>query len=254
MKPAVRGITHIFLDDGGVLNDNDRRGAEWRRLIGEFLSPRLGGEPLQWGEANRVVFEDQWEHFQAWSRLHSLDENYIDFFSDSVESVRWLREMCEHVGVPAPDGAAELAAATARYVQERVRSGYEDAAPGVRALFEAGYTLATASGGTSEELERYLDALGIRGCFAGRLYGPDLVRAHKAGPTYYERILADSGFPSASTLVVDDNAQAIGWAAQAGMRTVHMCRRGEPATAEPAAAAGHAVGNLLELVDLLNGS
>ena len=34
MKPAI-----IFLDDGGVLNDNNRRGVKWRRLIGEFLAP-----------------------------------------------------------------------------------------------------------------------------------------------------------------------------------------------------------------------
>ena len=35
----------IFLDDGGVLNDNARRGPQWQRLVGEFFAPRLGGEP-----------------------------------------------------------------------------------------------------------------------------------------------------------------------------------------------------------------
>ena len=28
----------IFLDDGGVLNDNQVRGAQWRRLVGESAS------------------------------------------------------------------------------------------------------------------------------------------------------------------------------------------------------------------------
>ena len=246
MKPAMQTVTHIFLDDGGVLNDNERRGAEWRRLIGEYLSPRLGGESLAWGEANRIVFDAQWKRFEAWNALHSLDDEYVDFFSSGGESSRWLREMCEHVEVPAPDDSAEVAAATARYVQERIRSGYEDAAPAVRALFAAGYTLATASGEQSHALDLYLRALGIRDCFAGRLYGRDLVRAHKAGPVYYERILADSGLSPASTLVVDDNANSIAWAAQAGMQTVHMCRQGEPAPA-----AGHVVGGMLKLVDLL---
>ena len=239
-------VTHIFLDDGGVLNDNERRGAEWRRLIGEYLSPRLGGEPLAWGEANAIVFNQQWERFQTWSGLHSLDDEFVDFFSSGEESSRWLREMCEHVGVSTPDDCYEISTATSRYVRKRVRAGYEDAAPGVRTLFEAGYTLATASGETSEMLDRYLVALGIRDCFAGRLYGRDLVRAHKAGPVYYERILADSGLSPASTLVVDDNANSIAWAAQAGMQTVHMCRQGEPAPA-----AGHVVGGMLKLVDLL---
>ena len=247
MKPAVRGFTHIFLDDGGVLNDNERRGAEWRRLIGEFLSPRLGGEPLQWAEANRVVFAEQWKRFESWSGLQLLDEQFVDFFGSVDESSRWLREMCEHVGVSTPDDCLEISSATYRYVRERVRSGYADAAPAVRALFEAGYTLGTASGETSEMLERYLFALGIRECFAGRLYGRDLVRAHKASPIYYKRILADSGLSPANTLVVDDNANAIAWAAQAGMQTVHMCRKGDPAPA-----AGHVVGDLLELVELLN--
>ena len=245
----MRDITHIFIDDGGVLNDNERRGAEWRRLIGEYLSPRLGGEPLAWGEANLIVFGEQWQRFEAWHELHALDEEYVDFFGPADESSRWLREMCEHVGVPTPEDCCELSNATARYVQSRIRSGYQDAAPGVRALFEAGYTLATASGEQSHALGLYLVALGIRDCFAGRLYGPDLVRAHKASPTYYERILADSGVSPASALVVDDSSNAIAWAAQAGMQTVHMCRSGEPAPA-----ADHVVGNLLALVDLLNGA
>ena len=254
MKQAGLDVTHILIDDGGVLNDNERRGAEWRRLIGEFLSPRLGGEPLAWGEANGIVFDEQWKRFQAWDGLRFLDDEYFEFFSSDEESSRWLSEMCEHVGVPVPDNCLEVSIATYRYVRDRVRSGFEDAAPGVRGLFAAGYTLGTASGETSEELERYLFALGIRDCFAGRLYGPDLVRAHKASPTYYERILADSGLVPGATLVVDDNANAIAWAAQAGMQTVHMCRQGTPATAEPAAAAGHVVGTLLELVDLLSGA
>ncbi len=249
MKPTARNVSVIFIDDGGVLNDNERRGAEWRRLIGEYLSPRLGGEPLAWGAANRIVFADQWKRFEAWDELHSLDEEYVDFFSSGDESLRWLCEMCEHVGVAAPVDSAKLAAATERYVQSRIRSGYEDAAPGVSALFQAGYTLATASGEQSHELSLYLVALGIRDCFAGRLYGPALVRAHKASPVYYERILADSGVSPASALVVDDNAQAIAWAAQAGMQTVHMCRQGDAAPA-----ADHVAGSLLALVDLLNGA
>ncbi len=249
MKPAMQYVTQIFIDDGGVLNDNERRGAEWRRLIGEYLSPRLGGDPTSWSEANRVVFQDQWERFETWNELHSLDEDYVDFFSSGEESLRWLCEMCEHVGVPAPEDAALLAGATERYVQSRIRSGYEDAAPGVRALFKGGYTLATASGEQSHELSLYLAALGIRDCFAGRLYGPDLVRAHKASPVYYERILADSGVSPASALVVDDNPKAIAWAAQAGFQTAHMCRKGDAAPA-----ADHVAGSLLALVDLLNGA
>ena len=49
----MQPIKHIFLDDGGVLNDNDRRAPQWQRLVGEFFVPRLGGTHQAWAEANR---------------------------------------------------------------------------------------------------------------------------------------------------------------------------------------------------------
>lgn len=243
MKPTI-----IFLDNGGVLHDNERRKAEWGRLVGEYLAPRLGGEPSAWGEANRIVFDAQWTRFEAWSEAHARDDHYVDFFKSSEESFRWLAEMCDSVGVRTPTSAEciALAESTQRYVRSRVRSGFDDAAPGVRALFDAGYTLATASGETSEELDRYMAALGVRECFTGRLYGPDLVNAQKASPRYYQRILADVGIEPVEALFVDDTPNAVAWAAEAGARAVHMCRQGEPAPA-----ADHVVGNLLEVVDLL---
>ena len=37
------------------MNDNATRGLRWQRLVAEYLAPRLGGNPDDWGEANRVV-------------------------------------------------------------------------------------------------------------------------------------------------------------------------------------------------------
>ena len=56
----------VFLDDGGVLNDTERRIAEWSRLIADYLSPRLGGIREAWAESNRDVFDRQWRRFQVW--------------------------------------------------------------------------------------------------------------------------------------------------------------------------------------------
>ncbi|MFQ5795557.1 MAG: hypothetical protein ACE5JP_10975 [Candidatus Bipolaricaulia bacterium] len=42
----------LFVDDGGVLNDNTRRSLQWQRLLGEFFPPILGGTPESWAEAN----------------------------------------------------------------------------------------------------------------------------------------------------------------------------------------------------------
>ena len=51
-RAPVSAIRAVFLDDGGVLNDNDCRAPEWRRLLGEYFAPRFGGTPQAWGEAD----------------------------------------------------------------------------------------------------------------------------------------------------------------------------------------------------------
>lgn len=244
MNPRV-----VFLDDGGVLHDNERRAAEWRRLIGEYLTPRLGGDPDAWGEANRVVFDAQMQRFEEWSEVHAQDEVYVDFFSSDDEATRWLTEMCYEIGVRPPVGArcVAMAASTQRYVRSRVDSGFAEAPAAVRALFTAGFTLSTSSGEVSEELAGYMNALGIRDCFRGRLYGPDLIHTHKASPRYYERMLADAGVAPDDALVVDDNPKAIGWATEAGIPAVHLRRSGPEA-----ADATHVIGNLNELLELLS--
>lgn len=47
----------VFLDDGGVMNDNSQRALQWQRLVSEFFVPLLGGTPDAWIEANRVVID-----------------------------------------------------------------------------------------------------------------------------------------------------------------------------------------------------
>ncbi len=220
-------ISTIFLDDGGVLNDNERRAAEWRRLVGEFLAPRLGGAPEAWGEANGVVFERQWERFVAWQQLAIERDEHVDFFGSAEERQRWLREMCEHVGVVAPQGpgCVELARQTEEYVIPRVRAAFPGAVDAVRALSNLGYTLSTASSALSKDLERNLTRMGVRDLFASRLYGPDLVRALKGGRRFYERIFSDAGVDPKTALVVDDWLHAVEQAAEAGAHTVLVARR-----------------------------
>ena len=46
----------LFIDDGGTLNDNRLRAAQWQRFVGEFMAPRMGGDPPAWAAANRDVF------------------------------------------------------------------------------------------------------------------------------------------------------------------------------------------------------
>ena len=218
----MRSISTIFLDDGGVMNDNERRAVEWERLIGEFLAPRLGGDRAAWGEANRVVFDRQWQRFEAWTRERVTAGEWGDFFGSSEERERWLREMCEHVGVGAPAGSAclQLACETDMYVIPRVRAAYPGAVDAIRALHRRGYTISTASSAPSWNLEHSLAGLGVRDLFTERLYGPDLMRTLKERPEFYDQIFADAGVEPADTLVVDDSPQRLRRAAEAGAVTV----------------------------------
>jgi hypothetical protein len=72
-------IPVLFLDDGGVLNDNTVRGPQWRRLVGEYFAPRLGGDPAAWAEANRTVTTSIF-HADAWDAL---------FLDDSPKALGW---------------------------------------------------------------------------------------------------------------------------------------------------------------------
>lgn len=40
----------IFLDDGGVMNDNTLRGFQWERMVAEFFKPVLGGTFEAWSD------------------------------------------------------------------------------------------------------------------------------------------------------------------------------------------------------------
>ncbi len=37
----------LFIDDGGLLNDNALRAPEWQRLIGEYFPPRCTVQKLR---------------------------------------------------------------------------------------------------------------------------------------------------------------------------------------------------------------
>ncbi len=245
MRPRV-----IFLDDGGVLSDNARRAREWQRLIGEFLVPRLGGRHTAWEEANHVVFERQWQRFLDWERELSSAGEYGDFFGSLGERERWLREMCEHVNVDPPpwEDCVRLAFDTEEYVMPRIRAAFPDAVDAVNVLAALGYTLASASGESSRELEHYLAGMGVRSLFSQYLFGPDLVRTLKGSCRYYERIFAYAGIDAEDALVIDDSPSAVTWALEAGARAVLVKRDG----ALRGDIAAPAIPSLAELPSLLS--
>lgn len=226
----------IFLDDGGVLSDNAVRRREWRRLIGEFLSPRLGADPSAWAAANSVVFEHQWQRFEAWQRENASSSEYVQFFDQPHEKERWISEMCEFVGVGPPTSSEceHWADRTQAYVRPRVRAAYPDTTQAVRDLAAQGYVLMTASSETSEELEGYLAGMGLREHFAPVLYGPDVVRALKHGLHFHSRIFVHAGVKPSDAVVVDDSLAIAERAYAAGAVAVLVVRDGTAPPDTPA--------------------
>lgn len=228
-KPSIRVL---FLDDGGVLNDNARRAPEWLRLIGEYMPPRLGGTAAAWSEANRILFPKFWPEFQGRiAGFGSHREMQRDY------DLGWIDVMCRRVGVPVPDDEQALATmrGLAIYVAGHARADIDGAVEAVLSLENAGYTLHMASGTASWELRPILTRMGIREA-VGELCGPDLIDNVKHGAEFYRRVFAYTGVDPAEALVVESSARCCGWAAEAGARVVRVdCD--DPATAKLASVA-----------------
>ena len=209
------GITTLFIDDGGVMNDNARRGPEWRRLVAEFFVPILGGSPAMWEAANRIVID---RVIQEVSTPGIGEQDYLRWYDAYL--LRWMREMAEIVGVPTPEDAQslKLTKEAHAYITERVRSAYPNATAAIQLLHRTGFRLFTASNEHSRELDGYLRGMGIRHLFE-TLYGPDLVNMGKYSSEYYRRVFAHSGVAPEHSLVVDDNPQNLVWAGSLGAAT-----------------------------------
>ena len=116
----------LFLDDGGVKNDNRLRGLQWQRMVAEYFAPRLGGTPEAWCEANRIVMSSILEPAAWQSRLQAASD-YRTF--DYCYQFDWLRTMCELVNVPFPAEEVyyPLALEAAAAVTRRVRAEFPGA-------------------------------------------------------------------------------------------------------------------------------
>jgi HAD superfamily hydrolase (TIGR01509 family) len=220
----------VFLDDGGVLSDNRRRGPQWQQLVAAFFAPRLGGEATAWAQANHLVATAFFTP-GAWQTRLAAAPDYSSF--ERAYLLDWLAGMCQRVGVlcPPQEDAIQLARAAEDWITAQVDAAVPGAVETVRLLHAQGYTLHTASGEPSRHLSNYLSRMGVRDC-VGRLYGPDLIDTFKASPAYYVRLLADAGVAPADAVIVDDSREALAWAAAAGAHTIRV---GAPASSDGAA-------------------
>ena len=220
----------LFLDDGGVLNDNSFRGPEWLRLMGEFIPARMGGTAGQWASANRAVFPRLWENLQRrlpdFASHRELQRTY---------ATNWMTAMCDCIGITPPpdDDAVTMYREPSTYIGERASSAIAGAADAVLTLHRAGYALYTASGTASWELRGIMANMGIAEAISG-FYGPDLVNQVKYGPAFYQKVFLHAGVAPSRALVVESDSECCRWASEAGASVVWIdaVGRGDAATLE----------------------
>jgi HAD superfamily hydrolase (TIGR01509 family) len=217
---------NIFLDDGGVITDKERRAAEFERLVGDCFVPLLGGTEEAWNRAHRVVV-DRLAGPQSVRALAAAD--FVGFYR--AYQLRWIGGMCELLGQPTPpkEECLDLASRALGWITRRIHAALPGAVEAIQLLYRQGYALYTASGSCSLELAGALEGIGVRHCF-GHLYGADLINTFKDGPEYYVRLFTDVGVQPAEALVVDDSAEALEWAAGLGARTVLVSSSPHPQT------------------------
>ncbi|MBA4179732.1 MAG: hypothetical protein C0506_04015 [Anaerolinea sp.] len=216
MTSGLDEISTVFIDDGGVLNDNRLRAPQWQRLVGEFLAPRLGGTSESWAAANAAVFGHLLQGFL--SGASTRFENHRDWIEAYYEA--WLVGMCSAADVPLPPAhhVQRIARDADDYITRRVSSAIPGSADAVRTLRGRDLLLHMGSGGDSRQLANYLERMGIRECFH-TLYGADLVDMPKDRPEYHRRVLEDSGVDPARALFIDDSPAPLEWAASFGAKT-----------------------------------
>ncbi|MHA2313794.1 MAG: HAD family hydrolase [Candidatus Hermodarchaeia archaeon] len=194
-------IQAVFLDDGGVLNNNELRAPQWQELIAQYFAPRYGGDHNAWMQANRIAFENL---MKSWEKAKL--EPKIDFNAFwQTESELWITTMFHHVGVspPPPHEQYNVAIKAEEWITPRIQAAFPGAIQTVRYLKERGYLLYTASGGTSWQLRGYLTGMGITDYFE-EFYGADIINTMKASALFYKRIFRHAGISPEQALVVDD--------------------------------------------------
>ena len=245
---GLRNIQAIFLDDGGVMNDNERRGSQWLRHLVDYLVPRFGGDRAAWEAANTEVITRQMKLF-------------IDGIGFPVQGgyraarrtmgIAWVRDMFRIAGVPALADDEEcygLFRATTDYVTPRLRTAFPGAVEAIRTLHGLGFRLFTASGTDSFDLDVYLEVMEVKDLFTG-IVGPDLIDTHKGSRHFYEGILELAGVSPQNALFVDDSDKSVGWATETGAMAILISQ--EPAESEKALAV---LNSLAELPDFLQAS
>ncbi|MFX1366524.1 MAG: HAD hydrolase-like protein [Promethearchaeota archaeon] len=220
--PAKNSELFIFFDDGNVLNDNKIRGRQWHQLIGEYFSPRYGGEPKKWGIANdRIV-----ENFRSKEVPKLIFENRDRSFNTFIELFieKWINDLFDFVGIKRPEKKLykEIYYNASKSIDLKVKAAFPGVIKSIINLYNNGFNLYTASGTESIELGYYLEGMAIKKYFK-RLYGPDLINILKVNDTFYKAIFKDIGILPEQAIIIDDKPYYLNIAEKLGANVIQAC-------------------------------
>ena len=215
----------VFFDDGGVMNDNKLRGIQWMKMIGEYFSPKYGGEFHQWAEGNYNFINEYWtEH-----NINLEKKNYTDyqtFYSNYIS--QWITSMFDYVGVESPpkEKHKKIYFEVVDIITPNVRSAFPGVIDSIQVLYNLGLKLYTSSAEHSKELKGYLRGMRVIDCFEN-FYGPDLVNIHKADESFYEAIFNETSLDPRKAIVIEDTPRYLEAAKKSGATVIQACLTGE---------------------------
>ncbi|KAF9282189.1 hypothetical protein BGZ68_006164 [Mortierella alpina] len=182
----------IFLDSGGVINDNSRRAPQWVYHLEQYMpTTRLGGPGKLWGEANAILSDELFGSEEGlWNKFIAEAADFKSFYrtyclywmNGSIrlvnESLRREHEQCkaiqglekastenEPLQIASPETEAELIEIAHKahlYCTALVQADYPGAVEAIMRLkFEQGFDMYTCSGEGANELELTFRTLGL---------------------------------------------------------------------------------------------
>jgi len=215
----------VFLDDGGVMNDNRIRGLQYQKLVGEYFTLKIGGEPYLWAESNVNFLEEIMKEYSK-AICDGSDIDYKKYHADFVN--RWIEEMFNYVKVklPAKSEYKQIYREAIEYIAPNIRSSYPGVVDTIKKLKRLGFKLYTASGEDSLELKGYLQGMRIMDLFEN-FYGPDLINTPKTNDNFFKRVFDEILFEPDRTIVIEDKPKFLECALNSGANVIQACLTGE---------------------------
>jgi len=241
LTPPDTVLSTLFLDDGGVLNNNRIRGREWKRLVPAYFIPRYGGTEKQWAQANGLAAQKIMNRIKE---SYNLMQQQLPAGYHQQEDYEWLVTMFEYLRLELPQDVEAESQHARAWICERVNSAY----PGIKdiiPLLAERYALYTASNEVSFELLAYLKGMGIAHHFT-EFYGSDLIGALKTSPFYYQQLAELTAVNPSEAVIIDDNPQNLKYAKEVGFHTILSRQDGQNYQYPYAFEHGHQLPRLIE--------